>query len=657
MSPLGLSRSIGLATCIALGCEGNVVETAHDDGSPGDSGGVAADAGGSDGDSDAETEECPRAMDEARIHELDGIDDFLSFGRGDRLLFERGEAITIAGWLNPSEIDGYDPVVGRPVPCANAGNFLLDLNGGALRFCYAEPDFATSHCAAVSSEPLPLNEWTHFALVYRFGDGGSLRTYINGELVNTGTWFLGDGNGDPSVRPVDVVHAGHFAGCEAGSNYFYHGQMYELTVFDRALAPEQIVELWCRRTPLYCTDGEHRAEEIQLTLLDEDATGYATFQSHNQKVVVNQYGIFVAYIRARNEEYTAQTWRLMRSTDEGQSFATIFEEVAGTNPPAMETDRHGNLYLMRQSYGSGTGSSWLYMFRPETGFTNPSTYEVPGGDSGKYAMVFDPGRNRLYYFSHYGEIYALGTDGAVLLRQPLITSGPNAGPQYPYLALDETGTLYAAWTSLRHGEYLYWSIHVVRSLDGGQSWQRLDGTPLALPVVCDETGPTQEVTLADEHSVHTWLWNLIARHGKVHMAYLAQATPSRQHYVRYDAALGVEDLRIQPDFGGDELSLRSLDGFAVFDPASPWRLFWVSVAPSPSPRLAVLQSQDRGSSWLDFARSSANVTSFYSVTGYREVSESGHIHGVFTDVSNPDAVRVWYFRVKVRDSDAPVVCL
>ena len=45
--------------------------------------------------------------------------------------------------------------------------------------------------------------------------------------------------------------------------------------------------------------------DVWLTLLDAEATGYATFQSHNQKVVANAHGIFTTHIRSRNEAFTA----------------------------------------------------------------------------------------------------------------------------------------------------------------------------------------------------------------------------------------------------------------------------------------------------------------------------------------------------------------
>jgi hypothetical protein len=61
--------------------------------------------------------------------------------------------------------------------------------------------------------------------------------------------------------------------------------------------------------------------QVELVCVDSKATGYATFQSYNQKVVSNRHGIFLTHIRSRNEAYTAQQWRLSRSTDGGKTIS------------------------------------------------------------------------------------------------------------------------------------------------------------------------------------------------------------------------------------------------------------------------------------------------------------------------------------------------
>src|SRR5580765_4348239 len=74
---------------------------------------------------------------------------------------------------------------------------------------------------------------------------------------------------------------------------------------------------------------------IQLTCVDKHATGYGTFQRHNQKVVSNRRGIFMTHLRSRNEAYTAQGWRLSWSTNGGESFVTLFAATNATNPPLL----------------------------------------------------------------------------------------------------------------------------------------------------------------------------------------------------------------------------------------------------------------------------------------------------------------------------------
>src|SRR2546427_2772453 len=99
--------------------------------------------------------------------------------------------------------------------------------------------------------------------------------------------------------------------------------------------------------------GEAGLTRVELTCIDPAATGYGTFQSHNQKVVSNRRGFFMTHIRTRNEAYTAQQWRLSWSRDGGRSFATLFESTDATNPPILETDDRDNLYLVRPDFVDG----------------------------------------------------------------------------------------------------------------------------------------------------------------------------------------------------------------------------------------------------------------------------------------------------------------
>jgi uncharacterized membrane protein YkvA (DUF1232 family) len=156
--------------------------------------GTAVDAAGGDGAvadaaTDAHAGICPPgspgpagAVDEAFAVTFDGVDDMARLGWGDRALFRAGDPISVMGWVNPTFVDGYDTIVARPSPCGNSGNFMVDLNGGALRFCYVNATHTASHCAPISTGAIPLGAWTHFAMTYRYGDFSSFRAWVDGAL-------------------------------------------------------------------------------------------------------------------------------------------------------------------------------------------------------------------------------------------------------------------------------------------------------------------------------------------------------------------------------------------------------------------------------------------------------------------------------------------
>ena len=384
--------------------------------------------------------------------------------------------------------------------------------------------------------------------------------------------------------------------------------------------------------------------DVRLTLLDGEATGYATFQSHNQKVVANAHGIFTTHIRSRNEAFTAQQWRLSRSRDRGATFETLYESVDATNAPAIETDAAGNLYLVRSNFSDGSAS--LYRFQASGGYAQPTVARIPGGSAGKYCMNLDAARSRLYYFTWGRSLFVLGLDGAVRERQELTVNGANAVPQYPLSFLDPSGVLHAAWTTQKHGVYLYWDIHYMASDDGAQSWRRMDGTPLPIPLPVDDSGPSDRITLDDEFEVHSWLSNLLVKDGKAHFAYAAQAATWRQHYVRYDLATAARDVDLNPIFEGEEIRLASLDGFFASRadlPEAP--LYYVS---SAGGRLGCLASDDNGETWYDYALSKESFNP-YSIGGARELTDDGAIVGTFTDfrlAEGRDLSQVHFFRIQ-----------
>ncbi len=385
---------------------------------------------------------------------------------------------------------------------------------------------------------------------------------------------------------------------------------------------------------------------IELTCVDAEATGYATFQSHNQKVLSNRHGIFMTHIRSRNKPYTAQQWRLSRSTDGGRHFTTIYQATHATNPPVIETDEAGNVYLVRPDFIDG--HAYLYRFLAKDGFAKPVVTKIPRGAAGKFSMTYDRKRKVLHYFAHNNTFHVVGLDGTVRHSYDLLRPGEHAVLQYPLLSLARDGTLHAAWTTQKHGVYLYWDIHHLVSRDGGGSWLAPGGKSVSLPVIADDGGAAPRISFDDEFESHTWLSNLMARDGKAHFLYLAQTKPPRQHYVRYDAATGKQDVRIQPAFRGKAISLRGLSGFfAARSSLEGGPLYCVGNAEG---RIGCLASDDNGRTWYDYAVTDRTYRP-YSIGGCRELTGDGDIIGSFTDqlasTADPKGkCPVYFFRIR-----------
>lgn len=378
--------------------------------------------------------------------------------------------------------------------------------------------------------------------------------------------------------------------------------------------------------------------------VDDGVINYATFQSHNQKIVQNDHGIFMAYVRTRNEAYTAQQWRLVRSTDGGQSFETLHEATDATNPAVLETTGDGTLYMARPDFESS--NAYLYIFRPETGYKAPAKHTIPSGSAGKFCMLLDEQRERLYYASHNGYLATLGFDGEVLSSVQSHVAGPIAIQQYPHLALDAEGVLHFAWTTNNLDKYHYRDIHYMRSRDGAKTWETFAGNTLELPVVADDAGPADSISLEDELEVHTWLSSMAVAEGKLHFVYLAQfAETPRQHYMRFDVKTGKREIDTAPDFKGDALQVRALDGFFTRPAGKPSPLFYTSAYQG---RLVTLRSDDNGTTWQDHAQSEATYNP-YAIGGARHVTSDGHILGAFTDQRSEGACAVYLLRIPIAE--------
>jgi hypothetical protein len=402
---------------------------------------------------------------------------------------------------------------------------------------------------------------------------------------------------------------------------------------------------------------------IELTLVDDRAIAFATFQSHNQKVVSNDQGVFIAYVHKSNADYTAQQWRLARSTDGGKSFTTIYEATHATSAPAIEALREGSLFLGHPDFLNG--NAYLIQAVGHGDELRTTTTELTGGSAGKYCLLLDQPRQQLYWFAHNNTFFIIGTDGKVRSQVQLLQGGPHAYLQYPHLTLDASGTLFAAWTTSKvvaSNESIYHDVHAMKSEDGGKTWQALEGKPIALPAVADDAGPATLISQPDEFDVHTWLSAFMAKDGKLHFVYWAKTEPERQWYVRYDIVTGTREIETQHIFSQRQSQKPNDSGVFVSDRDQPGsRLYFVSTVDDRS-RLACLASDDNGQSWYEYALSDRQFGDrVYSIGAAREPTSGGAIVGTFTVVKgepktyqDDNSGSVYFFRIPTESISSDV---
>jgi hypothetical protein len=393
---------------------------------------------------------------------------------------------------------------------------------------------------------------------------------------------------------------------------------------------------------------------ILITSVDE-AASLGTFQSHNQKVVANANGVFLTYLREDNEadDKKANVWRLARSTDGGSTFATLYEEMSNARAPVLETDEENNICLACPEYGSPVGSRnefRFYRFLAAVQYKDRLVRTIPGvACAAKYAMAYDSARKQFYVATQYGRLLAIDRDGK-LVRNSIVLQqyGPEAATQYPLLFVDAAGTLHHAWTTAgRHTACQYPSIHYLKSPDGGVTWQRMVGAPVATPAIPDRTGPSDVICLADEYSVETWLGAFYIKNGKSHFAYRAGAPLSRQHYTRFDSKTGKRDRDSWADdprheWRGNRIVLSGTSGLFASELGRPDSPLY-AVQCTPDGHIGCLSSPDNGQTWHDHARSERAFSHVYAIGGCRRVTSGGQVIGSFTARPNPEQPWSVYF--------------
>lgn len=161
-----------------------------------------------------------------------------------------------------------------------------------------------------------------------------------------------------------------------------------------------------------------------------------------------------------------------------------------------------------------------------------------------------------------------------------------------------------------------------------------------------EPKPTQ-ITLSSESIAQTWLSGFLAKDHTVHFHYAASppGTPTYQSYVRFNNYLPKIDIRHQPNWRGENMSLQGFDGFCSFDPDVPNSTIYCVRYEENKGRISVMYSHDNGVSWKDGPVLAESIVP-YSLGGYRHLSKDKLIIGTFTHSRSQAPHPVYFIRAR-----------
>lgn len=252
-----------------------------------------------------------------------------------------------------------------------------------------------------------------------------------------------------------------------------------------------------------------------FTVLDTNATGFATFNSNTQKVARNEHGTLVSYLKSRNAAYTAQGV-VFKLIPPGGPMVEVATATLATNPPCVEASASGEFFAAFPDWTANVLHA--YVWRDISASTTPErlTFSLVG--DGKFSCAFDESRRTFYYIGLSGTLVQWRVDHGVFYTRKLWAQNINLA-QYPSLQVSSDGVLHAFWNTLTGSAPSYRSVQYLVSPDGGNTWMsnwHPAGTANAFlpypapPVASDEFGASFRMTRDEDHGANAFMLSAYA---------------------------------------------------------------------------------------------------------------------------------------------------
>lgn len=530
---------------------------------------------------------------------------------------------TIFTWVNPSAININQYVFGQSTALGgNTSCFLSITVGNKINF-YLENTIG-GYISLVSTSSVLANNWYFVSIKM---SGGVVTLKLNDTQEDSDTFASTVNN---SLYKMSI---GAFGEYRVG---MLQGKVGMFAGWGRALEEEEETQLYNGGSGWKFNSNPpiNSANPLQISYIDVDTIAYSTFQCHNKKLLKNENGIFSVYNKTANGSYTGQGWVLKRSIDNGLTWTDVHTDTAYFGPPCMEQDSSGNIYLINDDTIST--SELLIFSSPNYG--SPSSFAITSISAGKHSMILDEDNDRIYYFKANEKLKILNLSGTTLSTVTLLQDGPNAYCQYPFFTKDANGNIYFAWVTDDHlGPAFYRNIGFIVSRDLGVTWEKMDGTNLTLPIVADETGSAEMISLIGDVLVNKFLSGWQYANERLHAVYWLDSSPNKQRYVRINPTTGAIEKTIDLIFGVNG-NINSLDGAIIRSEvdgtnASPQPIYFISSIFADK-KLAYSVSYDNGENWdAPLENDNAVELRAYSVNAMTNVID-GVIYGQFTLVSS-----------------------
>jgi len=166
---------------------------------------------------------------------FDGVDDYVDCGTDDALAPER---MTVAFWIWAEEPLWNRSILGKATSMSFDRDYTFTTdNGMKLEFSFGES--AWKRVAVQTKGALPVGQWVHVAATR---DGATASLYLNGQLESSAAYLFPVTSKGQGLRIGSIGTTDGWAG-------FFKGRIDEVRIYDRALAAEDIQELYQQESP------------------------------------------------------------------------------------------------------------------------------------------------------------------------------------------------------------------------------------------------------------------------------------------------------------------------------------------------------------------------------------------------------------------------